>query len=86
VEKGLTVFSVWSDRCPGLEVDLFVQEPIEFEGAWGRRVVVQLGSTRAAVASLADLLAMKRAAGRPQDLADVAALEALGRDESGGST
>jgi hypothetical protein len=85
-DKGLPVFSVWSDRCPGLKVDLFVQEPIEFEGAWGRRVVAQLGSTRAAVASFADLLTMKRAAGRLQDLADVAALEALGNDESGGST
>ena len=85
-EKGLTVFSVWSDRFPGLEVDLFVQEPLEFEGAWGRRVVVKLESTRAAIASLADLVAMKRAAGRPQDIADVEALEALAaKDESGGS-
>jgi hypothetical protein len=76
-DKGLTVFSVWSGRFPGLEIDLFVQEPLDFEAAWARRVVVQLGNTRAAVAALEDLLAMKRAAGRPQDVADVDALEAL---------
>jgi predicted nucleotidyltransferase len=82
-EKGLTVFTLWSERQPGLEVDLFVSEPFDFEAAWSRRVTVQLDSTRATVAGLDDLLALKRSAGRPQDLADVAALELL-RGAGGG--
>lgn len=80
-EKDLTVFSLWSDRFPGLELDLFVREPFDFEEAWGRRVTVTLDAVTATVASLADLIALKRAAGRPQDLADVAALEALASRE-----
>jgi len=76
-EKGMTVFSLWSARVPGIEVDLFVREPFDFEQAFGRAVRVALDTTSATVASLEDLLAMKRAAGRPLDLADVAALEAI---------
>jgi hypothetical protein len=77
-EKGLEVFSLWSARLPGLEVDLFVREPFDFETAYARSVRVALDTTYATVASLADLVAMKRAAGRPVDLADVEALEAIG--------
>jgi hypothetical protein len=66
-DKGLTVFSMWSDRVAGLEVDLFVKEPFDFEQGYARSVVVQLDSTSARVVSLDDLLAMKRAAGRPLD-------------------
>ena len=77
-DKGLTVFSLWSERVPGLEVDLFVESPLDFEQAWTRRVEVQLDATSTRVVSLPDLIAMKRAAGRPQDLADVEALERLG--------
>ena len=83
-EKGLTVFSLWSDRLPGLELDLFVREPFDFEQAWARRVTVALDSTTATVVSLQDLLALKRSASRPQDLADVEALEAIALAGKGG--
>jgi hypothetical protein len=76
-EKGMTVFSLWSAELPGIEVDLFVREPFDFDRAWGRAVRVDLDTTSATVASLEDLVALKRAAGRPVDLADVAALEAI---------
>ncbi len=76
-EKEMTVFSLWSAQVPGIEVDLFVREPFDFEQAFGRAVRATLDTTSATVASLDDLVAMKRAAGRPLDLADVAALEAI---------
>jgi predicted nucleotidyltransferase len=79
--KGLTVFSMWSDRVAGLEVDLFVKEPFDFEQGYARAVDVVLDSTSAKVASLEDILDMKRAAGRPMDQADVEALEAIDRKE-----
>jgi predicted nucleotidyltransferase len=76
-EKGLTVFSLWSDRLPEIEVDLFVNEPFHFEEAYARAVRVPLDTTTATVVSLEDLIALKQAAGRPIDLADVDALRAL---------
>ncbi len=76
-EKGLTVFSMWSDRFPELEVDLFVQEPFDFEAVYARAVRVPLDTTTATVIALDDLVELKRASGRPIDLADVEALRAL---------
>jgi hypothetical protein len=76
-EKGLTVFSMASDRLKGLEVDLFVREPFEFAAAWARAVRVPLDEAIATVASIDDLVALKRASGRPVDLEDVEALERL---------
>jgi hypothetical protein len=78
--KGMTVFSLWSVELPGTEVDLFVSEPLPFEAAWPRRLRADLGGVSVNVAGLGDLIEMKRRAGRPQDLEDVRALEAIERD------
>jgi len=75
--KNLQVFSLWHPELPGFEVDLFVEEPFDFEQAWNRRVEVQLAGTTAMVVGLEDLLVLKRAAGRARDLEDIAVLEAI---------
>jgi len=49
-----------------------------FADVRGRAHVVQLGGVSIPIAHRDDLLRMKRAAGRPQDLADVRLLESLG--------
>ncbi|MCC6644932.1 MAG: nucleotidyl transferase AbiEii/AbiGii toxin family protein [Polyangiaceae bacterium] len=76
-EEGMKVFSLWDPRAPLREVDLFVEPPIPFEDLWARSVEVTLAGRRVRVASLSDLIAMKRLAGRPKDLEDIAALTAL---------
>lgn len=76
-EKNLIVFSLWYPQRPGFQLDLFAREPFLFDEAYSRAARVQLESTMAAVVSLSDLIALKRSAGRPQDLADIAALERL---------
>lgn len=82
-QKGLTVFSLWSDRLPEVEVDLFVEEPFDFEEVYARAVHVPLDTITATVVSLEDLVAMKRATGRPIDLADIEALRAIAAGEGG---
>ena len=50
-----------------------------FEEMLPRSATTIIGGAEIRVASLDDLIAMKRAAGRPQDLADVVQLEAIRR-------
>lgn len=83
-DKGMTVFSLFSPKEPLLVLDLFVRAPLPFEGLWSRAKTVDLGGVSVRVACVDDLIAMKRAVGRPQDLLDVEALEALNKRASGG--
>lgn len=79
-DKGLTVFSLWSPSHPATEIDLFVEEPFPFDEAYARAVRADLGTAVVSVVAISDLIALKRRAGRPKDLADVEALVALGED------
>jgi len=76
-EKGLRVLSFRSPLQPGLEIDLFVSEPFDFESVHARGVRVRLDTTEATIPSIEDLIALKRQVDRPRDREDVAALEAL---------
>ena len=77
VEKGMTVFSLFSPANPLLILDLFVRDPIPFEKLWTRSKTIELAGLPIHIASIDDLIAMKKAVARPQDLLDIEALEAL---------
>jgi predicted nucleotidyltransferase len=81
--RNLTVFSMRDERNPLLTVDLFAREPMPFEELWTRADRVILGGERIHVASIADLIRMKRDAARPQDTIDIAHLEAIARKRDG---
>jgi predicted nucleotidyltransferase len=76
-DKGLTVFGLWSPAHPATEVDLFVEEPFPFDEAYARSVRVALGPADVSVASVADLIDLKRKAGRPKDEEDIRRLEEM---------
>ncbi len=67
------------------EGDLLTLDLIVVAGAleevWRDRVLVEWEGRRVPVVSRAGLLTMKRMAGRPKDLLDIAALEGGGEDE-----
>ncbi len=72
--KGLDV--AWMGNPP-LRFDFMVQVPGgDFEAAYSRRVSTQWAGVPVKVISAIDLLELKRASGRPQDLLDAIALEA----------
>ena len=66
---------------PPRRIDILTQiQGITFAEAWPNRIEGEFGEgVRCPVIGLADIITNKRAAGRPQDLADVAALERISR-------
>jgi predicted nucleotidyltransferase len=73
--KSMKVFSLWDPANPMREVDLFLEHPLPFDELWARAIEVTLDTTTVRIASLDDLILLKRLAGRPEDLQDIAALE-----------
>jgi hypothetical protein len=79
-EKHARVFQLVSDLHPTLRVDLFLEPPFDFELAYARRHRAAIAPGREiSFVGFDDLVAMKRAAGRPQDLADLDRLERVRR-------
>ena len=76
-QKGMRVFSLYDPSNPMLEVDLFAEHPIDFEELWLRSETITLARISVRIASLGDLIRLKRLAARPQDLADIEALELI---------
>jgi hypothetical protein len=77
-EKGLTVFSLWSPDHKATEIDLFVEEPIAFEEAYRRRMQLRMrDKVEASIIGFDDLIALKKRAGRAQDLQDIQKLNEI---------
>lgn len=71
------------DPEAGRAVDLFIEPPLEFDGVWRRSDAREYHGVPIRIASIPDLIDMKRQSGRPEDLLDIAHLSAieLGRSE-----
>jgi len=76
-DRGMQVFSMHDPSNPMRVVDLFVDHPVPFEELWSRSNEFELRDTTVRVASIPDLIRMKRLAGRPQDQADIEKLDAI---------
>ena len=74
-KKGMRVLSFWQDSTPMREIDVFVENPINFTTLWKRKVISQLaGDLKVTVIGLDDLLYIKQLANRKQDVADIESL------------
>lgn len=75
-EKGMTVFCLHSPKHSTTEVDLFVESPLDFDAAYRSAARLEVAADATATfLGYDDLLTLKRAAGRPQDLADIDELQ-----------
>lgn len=73
-----TIFQIGVDP---VRVDIITSiEGVDFEEAWPERVATHYGDQPVSVISRKHFIQNKKAAGRPQDLADVDALERSSRD------
>jgi predicted nucleotidyltransferase len=69
---------------PPVRVDILQSvSGVEFEPAFGRRIETDWEGVPVTIIGIEDLIAAKRAAGRPQDLLDAANLEKVRRREGG---
>ena len=76
-DKGMQVFSFFKADNPLLSVDVFVDHPIEFEGLYERSKTCDIGSCSVRIASIRDLIHLKRLADRPRDREDIAQLQEI---------
>lgn len=83
-EKDARVFPLHSEQHRLTPVKLFLQEPFDFQRAQASALHEELApGVEAVFVGLADLLEMKRNAGRPEDLLDIARLEEVHREDPG---
>lgn len=78
-QKNMEVFSFYAPDNPLALIDIMIHEPIAYRQIQQHAVSMALGFVRVPVASVDDLIALKRISARPQDLEDIKALEELKR-------
>jgi len=74
-EKNMKVFNFYHKDIPVQEIDILVTAPVKVESAFKRAIVKRAGKLVIPLVGLKDLIKMKEAAGRPQDLSDIQMLK-----------
>src|SRR3990172_5043432 len=80
-EKGMLAFALREPHIGGSVVDVLVRPEVPFDRLMTNAVAGELFARQVWIASIDDLLAMKRIANRPKDQLDVMALEKIKRGE-----
>ena len=76
-DKGMQVFSLYKPDDPLLAVDVFAEHPVDFERLFERADVCEVGAVPIRIASIPDLIHLKRLADRPRDREDIEKLEEI---------
>lgn len=75
VERNMEVFALRAAEAAGVTIDLLIRPAVPFDTLDARAVTFRIEDTDVRVACIDDLIALKRAAGRPIDLGDIEHLE-----------
>jgi hypothetical protein len=78
--RHMRVFQLWDPVNPVRSVDVFVREPFAIGMMLSEATMKDYDGVRIPVASIRHLIAMKRAAGRRNDLDDIEALREIARE------
>jgi hypothetical protein len=76
-ERNLDAFALRAPGLAGVTLDVLPFPPVEFFGMLHRAVVFDVADVPVQVVSIADLIALKQAVGRPIDLSDIAHLKRI---------
>jgi hypothetical protein len=80
-QKRAVAFTFIHPATPFKMIDIFMDNPVDFDKAFDRRTRLNIGGVAVDVASVEDLINMKTISGRPRDMEDV---EHLRKMSSGG--
>lgn len=80
-EKGMLAFALREPQMGGSVVDILVRPDVPFDQLMNNAITGELFAMKIRIASIDDLLTMKRIANRPKDQLDIVALEKIKRGE-----
>jgi len=80
-EKGMLAFALREPQTGGTVVDILVRPEVPYEKLIANAIPGKLFARQVWIASIDDLLIMKRSANRPKDRLDIVALEKIQRGE-----
>ncbi len=75
--KSMVVFTWLHRQRPYEEIDVFLDNPVDFDIAFSRKTSLPIQDFSVLIASVPDLIELKRLAGREQDHSDILALQQL---------
>lgn len=78
-EKNMRVFSFYHPKKGIMLIDIFINEPVPYNKIKEASVKMKMGNLLIPTVSVEDLIKLKGISGRPQDIADIAALRRLGK-------
>ena len=76
-EKNMKALSLHDHEMPPTVIDILADSPIAFEDLYQRAKRISLDELTLRIASIPDLIELKRLSGRPEDLRDIAELEKI---------
>jgi hypothetical protein len=80
-DKGMTVLNLYSAAHATTAVDIFVEEPFDFDETYDKSIEARVEGVPFRYVDLETLIRMKEAAGRPMDLEDIRHLRMIADDE-----
>jgi hypothetical protein len=75
LEKHLIALSLIGTKPETPTVDIVIHHPLDFKKAYQNKIERDVSGTPVMLASIEDMITLKKAAGRAQDLADIVHLE-----------
>jgi hypothetical protein len=82
--KSMVMFTWIHPARPYEEIDIFLENPIDFESAYAKRKDLRIEDFTIPLASVPDLITLKQISGREQDRSDIEALRQIQRQSGGG--
>jgi hypothetical protein len=70
-KKGMKVFSFYDPQHPFFILDVFTNEPFDFDEVYKKRKKIQFENTYIPLVPVDELINMKKKSNRPQDRADI---------------